>query len=79
MALHSGIDTVAAASFGCYSETYGQAEQQNLCNLFASCGLLEDAPAFTLDFEYLDGRMDAIDASLEIIIRKLNFIIATKT
>ena len=38
------VDPVALASVGCYSETYGNAEQQNLCNLFTSLGYIEDAP-----------------------------------
>ena len=38
------VDPVALASLGCYSETYGNAEQQNLCNLYASLGYIEDAP-----------------------------------
>ncbi|MHA2163965.1 MAG: hypothetical protein ACYS5F_15620 [Planctomycetota bacterium] len=37
------VDPVALASVGCYSETYGNAEQKNLCNLFASLGFIEDA------------------------------------
>ncbi len=38
------VDPVAVASIGCYSEVFGSAEQQTLCNLFASKGYLEDAP-----------------------------------
>jgi len=45
MALHSGIDTVAYISNGIYSKTYGSGNSGNIANLFASLGLLEDAPA----------------------------------
>ena len=38
------IDTVAIVSYGVYSETFGQAELKNRCNLYASLGFLEDAP-----------------------------------
>jgi len=44
MALHSGIDTVGFVSDGVYSKTYGSAGLANICNLFASYGLIEDAP-----------------------------------
>ena len=44
MALHSGIDTVAIASLGFYSETYGVGEEANVANLYVSFGYLEDAP-----------------------------------
>ena len=47
MALHNGIDTVAIASFGVYSETYGAGEEGNIANLFASFGYLEDATEST--------------------------------
>lgn len=43
------VDPVALVSFGCYSETYGSAEQQNLCNLYASLGYLEDAPNMAIN------------------------------
>jgi len=43
MSLHSGIDTVAFVSNGVYTETYGSATLQNICNLFASYGIIEDA------------------------------------
>ena len=43
------VDPVALVSLGCYSEVYGQAEQQNLCNLFASLGYFEDAPNITIN------------------------------
>jgi len=45
MTLHEGLDTVAIASLGVYTETYGVDEEANLANLYASFGLLEDAPA----------------------------------
>ena len=43
MALQSGVDLVAIASLGVYSETYGQADPGNIANLAASFGYLEDA------------------------------------
>lgn len=45
MALHNGIDTVAIASRGVYSETYGDGDEGNIANLYASFGLLEDFPS----------------------------------
>jgi hypothetical protein len=47
MSLHSGIDTVAVVSIGQYTETYGAASPANIANLYASLGLLEDAPNIT--------------------------------
>jgi len=44
MALHSGIDTVAVVTGGVYTKTYGSSSLDNICNLFASYGLLESAP-----------------------------------
>lgn len=44
MSLHNGIDTVAIASLGIFSETYGVGEEGNTANLVASVGYLEDAP-----------------------------------
>lgn len=44
MSLHNGIDTVAIVSYGVYTETYGSATQKNICNLYSSLGLFEDAP-----------------------------------
>jgi len=43
MSLQSGLDLVAIASFGVYSETYGLVNPGNLANLAASFGYLEDA------------------------------------
>ena len=43
MSLQSGLDLVAIASLGVYSETYGQADSGNIANLFASFGYIEDA------------------------------------
>ncbi len=43
MALRSGVDTVAYASFGVYTETYSGTGDQNIPSLYASLGLLEDA------------------------------------
>lgn len=45
MSLYNGIDTIAIASLGNYSETYGVGEEGNLANLVVSFGLFEDAPA----------------------------------
>ena len=45
MSLHSGIDTVAFVSLGLYTKNYGDSEQANINNLYASLGLYEDAPA----------------------------------
>lgn len=47
MSLWNGIDTVAFVSKGLYSETYGVGEEANVANLWASKGLLEDAPDTT--------------------------------
>lgn len=44
MSLHSGIDTVAIISGGCFTKTYGSSAPANIANLYASRGLLEDAP-----------------------------------
>lgn len=44
VALHSGIDTIAAISRGVYSKTYGASAGGNIANLFVTFGLLEDAP-----------------------------------
>lgn len=41
MSLHNGIDTVGWVSLGLYSETYGDGEQSNINNLFASLGMIE--------------------------------------
>jgi len=44
VSLHSGIDTIAFVSGGVYTVTYGASTIQNICNLFASYGMVEDAP-----------------------------------
>ncbi len=44
MALHSGLDTVAIVSFGVFTKIYGAAEADNIADLHASRGYLEDAP-----------------------------------
>jgi len=44
MALYSGIDPVAVATCGVFTETYGSTSPANIANLFVSYGLLEDAP-----------------------------------
>jgi hypothetical protein len=44
-----GVDPVALAALGCYSETYGSTEQANLCNLYASLGMIEDAPNVSIN------------------------------
>jgi hypothetical protein len=38
------VDPVAFTSAGVYSEVYGVGEEGNVANLFASIGLVEDAP-----------------------------------
>ena len=46
MALHNGIDTIAIATSGSYTETYVTATGGgNIASLFASFGFLESAPA----------------------------------
>ncbi len=44
MALHNGIDTVSIVSLGVWSKTYGSTDVDNIADLHASFGLLEDAP-----------------------------------
>jgi hypothetical protein len=44
MSLQNGLDLVAIASFGTYTETYGSSNPANIANLYASLGYLEDAP-----------------------------------
>jgi hypothetical protein len=48
MGLHQGIDTVAVASNGVWSKTYGHGATKSRCNLFASLGFLEDAPGMAV-------------------------------
>jgi len=48
MSLHNGIDTVAIATVGIYTKTYGSSSPGRIANLFASFGLLEDAPEYTV-------------------------------
>ena len=43
----AAVDYVAFAMLGWYSETYGSAELQYLCNLYASWGMIEDAQNVT--------------------------------
>jgi hypothetical protein len=43
MALRAGLDTVAIASFGNYTKTYGSGSPANIANLHASLGFIEDA------------------------------------
>jgi hypothetical protein len=47
MSLHEGIDTVAYATYGLFTATYGSAAPANIANLYASWGLIEDAPDVT--------------------------------
>jgi hypothetical protein len=57
MALHNGIDTVAYASLGVFTKTYGSGQKKNICNLFASLGLFEDLPRLVLGWILsFDGR-----------------------
>ncbi len=44
MALHSGLDTVAIVSFGVFTKIYGATDADNIADLHASRGYLEDAP-----------------------------------
>jgi hypothetical protein len=48
MSLHEGIDTVALATVGTFSMTYGNAEGNNRANLYSTWGLIEDAVDRTL-------------------------------
>lgn len=38
------VDPVAYVTLGNYTESYGAGEGANLANLFASLGMMEDAP-----------------------------------
>jgi len=51
MSLYNGIDPTAIASLGSYTETYGSSAPGNIANLYASLGLLNDAP--NLDFNII--------------------------
>ena len=44
MSLHNGVDTVAIASLGMFTKTYGSGDNGNIASLFASFGMLETAP-----------------------------------
>lgn len=44
MSLHSGLDTVAIATGGCWTKTYNSSGPGNIANLYATRGYLEDAP-----------------------------------
>lgn len=48
MALRNGLDTVAIAMQGTYTETYGSGSSANIANLYVSRGYFEDAPNVTL-------------------------------
>ena len=50
MSLHEGIDTVAYTMYGVFTMNYGSAAPANIANLYASWGLLEDAPNVTAVF-----------------------------
>jgi len=60
------VDYVAWAMFGVYSETYGSADQNYLCNLYASWGMIEDAPNVTTNISekmiYYLQQMEVISA-----------------
>ena len=43
MSLHEGIDTVARATMGSFTSTYGNAVGYNRANLYSTWGLIEDA------------------------------------
>jgi len=51
MSLHNGIDTVAVATFGVYSETYGDSDDGNIAKLHASRGLIETADVGAVDID----------------------------
>ena len=47
MALRSGVDLIAIATRGVYTETYvSSTDPDNIASLFASYGFLEDTPYF---------------------------------
>lgn len=49
MSLYNGIDPIAIASYGSYTETYTSASDPGaIANLYASRGLFEDAPNITI-------------------------------
>jgi hypothetical protein len=48
MSLHNGIDTTAFVSFGVHSKTYGSSDTDQTADLYASFGLLENAPNETV-------------------------------
>jgi len=48
MGLHTSIETTAFVSGGVYATEYGAATLQNICNLFAFYGIIEDAPNVTV-------------------------------
>lgn len=47
------VDPVAYVTLGNYSETYGAGEEANLANLFASLGMIEDAPNLSYNITVL--------------------------
>ncbi len=54
MALRSGLDTVAIATCGAYTETYVSATGgENMASLFVSWGFLEEAPAPSAPMAYI--------------------------
>jgi hypothetical protein len=48
MTIHAGLDLVAIATFGVYTETYGSGGMENICNLYATFGFLENINASTV-------------------------------
>ena len=66
------MDNVALISRGVYTETYGASELQTICNLYASYGMIIDAPVVVLMFEYVYG------TSLITTERDLDSLISTE-
>jgi hypothetical protein len=48
MSLHNGIDTTAYVSFGVHSKTYTASDLDATADLYASFGMLENAPGETV-------------------------------
>jgi len=49
MSLHEGLDTVAIATGGCWTKTYGASSPANIANLYSSRGYFEDAPNISVN------------------------------
>ena len=80
MALHSGIDTVAVASRGVYTKTYGSTDQSTINILYASFGFAEEAPEpAAISCSDVYDLVILLAADVSKIMKKLNFIIANQT